>query len=330
MIDKILEYKDEFVSDSLKSLTSYALDPKNIQRLKNNPKLVKKLTENKLLPSSIRLYVRNIAGVTDKITEDFFSKSELAEIKKRVANAEAQGSMGSNNVSGQTASSKQKNTIGYSFKDGKLSLEKALTDPAINIDMTLGQASFSKDNKGNYKVTDIHNFDSDPVGAGYENKEYFKSQRDSSNSKAIPHLDQSEKIDAMLLENQDKPGDSDQEKNYKMFQRSLYEGDGALSNYKENDSAVTYQTPETDKQLLNRAYKAHAAGDIGSSQLARILGKLEGTNIPVELGIGSITQEDKYEANPDFAEFIANDGSDRYENVGIPTLIKNLARNFMK
>ena len=36
--------------------------------------------------------------------------------------------------------------------------------------MTLGQASFSKDNKGNYKVTDIHNFDSDPVGAGYENK----------------------------------------------------------------------------------------------------------------------------------------------------------------
>ena len=48
------------------------------------------------------------------------------------------------------------------------------------------------------------------------------------------------------------------------------------------------------------------------------------------MGIGSITQEDKYKANPDFAEFIANDGSDRYEDVGIPTLIKNLARNFMK
>ena len=165
-------------------------------------------------------------------------------------------------------------------------------------------------------------------------EEYFKSQRNSSNSKAIPHLDRSEQIDAMLLKNQEKPEDSDQEKNYKMFMRSMYEGDGALSNYKENDSAVTYQTPETDKELLNRAYKAHSAGDIGSSQLARILGKLEGTNIPVELGIGSITQEDKYEANPDFAEYIATDtlGSrgKSYEDVGIPTLIKNNARKFIK
>jgi len=329
MIEKITQYLGSN-NELTASMVGFLLKPENIERLKDNPKLVKKLTKNKTLPSSIRLYIRNIAGVTDKITEDFFSKSELAEIKKRVAYAEAQGSMGLNNVSGQAESSKQKNTIGYSFKDGKLSLSKALTDPAINIDMTLGQASFSKDDKGNYKVTDIHNFDNDPVGAGYENKEYFKSQKNSSNSKAIPHLDRSEQIDAMLLKNQEKPEDSDQEKNYKMFMRSMYEGDGALSNYKENDSAVTYQTPETDKQLLNRAYKAHAARDIGSSQLARIIGDLEGTDIPVEMGIGSITQEDKYEANPDFAKFIANDGSNRYENVGIPTLIKNLAHNFIK
>jgi hypothetical protein len=57
MIDKILEYKDELGSDTLKSLATFALDPKNIQQLKDNPKLVKTLTNNKLLPSSIRLYI---------------------------------------------------------------------------------------------------------------------------------------------------------------------------------------------------------------------------------------------------------------------------------
>ena len=82
------------LEEMTRSMVGFLLKPENIERLKDNPKLVKKLTKNKSLPSSIRLYIRNIAGVTDKITEDFFSKSELAEIKKRVANAEAQGSMG--------------------------------------------------------------------------------------------------------------------------------------------------------------------------------------------------------------------------------------------
>jgi hypothetical protein len=340
MIDKILEYKDELGSDTLKSLATFALDPKNIQQLKDNPKLVKTLTNNKLLPSSIRLYIRNIAGVTDKITEDFFSKSELKEIKKRVAEAEAQGSMGNTKVSGQTEKYKD-NIIGYSFKEGKLSLAKALTDPAINIDMTLGQASFAKDDKGNFIVTDSHNFDKNKVGDGYDNLKEFKSQKDSSNIKVIPHLDTAEQIDTMLLENQDKPEDSDQEKNYKMFMRSMYEGDGALSNYKENNSAVSYEQPETNKELLARAYTAHSAGEIDSSQLARIIGKLEGTNIPVELDIGSITQEDKYKADSDFARYIAGDtimgdeydfagAGKSYEDVGIPSLIRNNARKFIK
>ena len=328
MIDKITEYLGSN-KELTGSMVGFLLKPENLERLKDNKKLVKQLTKIKILPSSIRLYLRNIAGVTDKITEDFFSKSELKEIKKRVAEAEAQGSMGNTKVFGQTEKYKD-NIIGYSYKDGKLSLAKALTDPAINIDMTLGQASFSKDDKGNFTVIDNHNFDKNKVGDGYDNLKKFKSQKDSSNEKAIPHLDRSEQIDAMLLENQDKPEDSDQEKNYKMFKRSMYEGDGAFSNYKENDSAVTYEQPETNKKLLERAYMAHSAGEIDSSQLARIIGMTEGTRIPVELGIGSITQEDKYEANPDFAKFIANDASDGYKDVGIPSLIRNYARKFMK
>jgi len=108
--------------------------------------------------------------------------------------------------------------------------------------------------------------------------------------------------------------------------RSMYEGDGALSNYKENNSAVSYEQPETNKELLARAYTAHSAREIDSSQLARIIGMTEGTRIPVELDIGPITQEDKLEANPNFAEYIAYDT----EKVGIPTLIKNQARKFIK
>jgi hypothetical protein len=325
MIEKITEYLGSN-KELTGSMVGFLLKPENIERLKDNPKLVKKLTKIKALPSSIRLYLRNIAGVTDKITEDFFSKSELTEIKKRVSEAEARGSMGFRRTSGQTESSKQKNSIGYSNKEGKLSLSRALTDPAINIDMTLGQASFSKDDKGNFIVTDSHNFDKNKVGDGYDNLKEFKSQKDSSNIKVIPHLDTAEQIDTMLLENQDKPEDSDQEKNYKMFMRSMYEGDGALSNYKENNSAVSYEQPETNKELLARAYTAHSAGEIDSSQLARIIGKTEGTRIPVELDIGPITQEDKLEANPNFAEYIAYDT----EKVGIPTLIKNQARKFIK
>jgi hypothetical protein len=174
MIEKITEYLGSN-KELTGSMVGFLLKPENIERLKDNPKLVKKLTKIKALPSSIRLYLRNIAGVTDKITEDFFSKSELAEIKKRVSEAEARGSMGFRRTSGQTESSKQKNSIGYSNKEGKLSLSRALTDPAINIDMTLGQASFSKDDKGNFTVTDSHNFDKNKVGDGYDNLKEFKS-----------------------------------------------------------------------------------------------------------------------------------------------------------
>ena len=95
MIDKsiLANYPIERVSlanggDVTSQLMSWVLSPKNLERLKNNKGLVKQLTKIKALPSSVRLYIRNLAGVTDKITEDFFSKSELAEIKKRVTEAE--------------------------------------------------------------------------------------------------------------------------------------------------------------------------------------------------------------------------------------------------
>ena len=99
-------------TDKSHQLMSWLLKPENLERLKNNKGLVKKFTKMKVLPSSVRLYIRNLAGVTDKITEDFFSKSELKEIKKRVSEAKAMGSMGYVPQSGAT-SSQGANVIGY-------------------------------------------------------------------------------------------------------------------------------------------------------------------------------------------------------------------------
>jgi len=323
MIEKITEYLGSN-KELTGSMVGFLLKPENLQRLKDNKKLVKTLTNNKLLPSSIRLYLRNLAGVTDKITEDFFSKNELKEIKKRVAKAEAEGSMGNNAVSGLTTRGKNRtNIIGYELDKGKLSFAKAFTDPATNIDMTLGQASFVKDDKGNFIVKDKHNFGVD-VGGGtlYDNKKYFTGRKEYT--KVVPHLDTYENLD-------------------KVFSASPFEKEKewleSLKKMMPNE-AESYKQYESDKQILKRAKNAFEVGDIDSSKYARIVaGFNQGEEIPIELNLGTISQEDKYKANPDFAEYIATDtlgsegygiGGKPYKDVGIPTLIKNQARKFIK
>ena len=309
MIEKITEYLGSN-NELTGSMVGFLLKPENLERLKNNKKLVKKLTKIKALPSALRLYLRNLAGVTDKITEDFFSKSELKEIKKRVAKAEAEGSMGNNAVSGLTTTGTGRtNIIGYELDKGKLSFAKAFTDEATNIDMTLGQATFSKDDEGNFIVKDKHNF-APSVGGGtlYDNKEYFEGRKE--NTKVIPHLDKNERLDLYF------PSEEREDK-------ELLE---SLKKMMPNE-AESYTQYESDKQILERAKNAFEDGDIDASKYARIVaGFQQGEEIPVELNLGTITQEDKLEANPNFAEYIAYDT----EKVGIPTLIKNQARKFIK
>ena len=134
----------------MEGLIAVLLRPENLEFLRENKKLVKALTKNKLLPSSIRLYLRNLAGVTDKITEDFFSKSELKEIKRRVSMADAEASMGYERTSGfeqwRGSTDPKRGLIGYDFTE-PFSVIGVLTDPKVNIDMTLGQAVFTKDKK---------------------------------------------------------------------------------------------------------------------------------------------------------------------------------------
>ena len=188
MIEKIKEYITSN-KDLTGSMVSFLLKPENLKRLKNNKKLVKQLTKIKALPSSVRLYLRNLAGVTDKITEDFFSKGELAEIKKRVSKAKANKSMGDAAISGLTTTGTGRdNIIGYQLEEGRLSLAKAFTDEATNIDMTLGQATFSTDDKGNIKIVDTHNFyPSAGGGTIYEDKEYFPPREEFRS--VVPHRD---------------------------------------------------------------------------------------------------------------------------------------------
>jgi len=313
----------------INTLSSFILNPKSIEIMRNNPKLVKMLTNTKALPSSVRLYLRNLAGVTDKITEDFFSKSELSEIKKRVAKAEAEGSMGNNAVSGLTTTGTGRtNIIGYELDKGKLSFAKAFTDPATNIDMTLGQATFSKDDEGNFIVKDKHNF-SPNVGGGtlYDNKEYFEGRKEYT--KVIPHLD--------TYENLDKVFSAEKDKEWLESMKKMMP-----------NTAESYKQYESDKQILERAKNALEAGDIDASKYARIVaGFQQGEEIPVELNLGTITQEDKYEAKPDFAKYIAQDTGGKffyeedgkqieypnpgieYENVGIPSEIRKQAQKYV-
>jgi len=289
--------------DLLSKGVSWLLSPENLERLKNNPKVVKNITKMKKmfiprlgwieLPSSVRLYLRNLAGVTDKITEDFFSKSELKEIKRRVTEAETSGSMGyasSYGITNKTLSSQKKDdgVIGYSWGAEPMSIKAAFTSPESNIDMTLGQATFSKDEKGNFIVKDEHNFHG-VEGSGYA------------------------------------------------------EPEGAYSDYKGEYRPLRFpkrQEGESDKQLLKRAKKALGAGNIGSAKYARIIAGLkQEEGIPVELNIGKITQEDKYKADRDFARYIATDTigdpefkhpfGKRYEDVGIPSEIRKQAQEYL-
>ena len=153
-------------------LIDWLITPENIDKAgdwaKKNVKLIEKLTQNKMLPSSIRLYLRSISGSDKKINEDFFSKSELAEIKKRVTEAEVSKAVTGYATSGAASiyrAVEGHSGIGYEASKPK-TLKNAFTDDAVNIDMTLGQAGFYRNKDGTYQVYDKHNF-SNMMGSIY-------------------------------------------------------------------------------------------------------------------------------------------------------------------
>jgi hypothetical protein len=134
---------------------------KVINLLKNNKDTVKKITDAKLLPSSYRLYLRSLSGITDPVDESFFKDSELDMLRKKIGRSEIAKETGDENYL------LPKNTIGYGYRGGKdLSASRALTDDETNIDMTIGKANYTKDKDGNYILKDKYDFDG-IMGGGY-------------------------------------------------------------------------------------------------------------------------------------------------------------------
>ena len=153
-------------------LIDWLLTAENVDKAgkwaKKNVKLIEKLTQNKMLPSAARLYLRSISGSKTKINEDFFSESELAEIKKRVAEAEVNKALtgfATSGAGGLGRAVEGHSGIGYATSKAK-TLMNALKYPDVNIDMTLGQAGFYRNEDGTYQVYDKHNF-SNMMGSLY-------------------------------------------------------------------------------------------------------------------------------------------------------------------
>ena len=300
-------------TDKSHQLMSWLLKPENLERLKNNKGVVRQLTKLKILPSSIRLYLRNLAGVTDKITEDFFSKSELKEIKRRVSMADAEGSMGNQRTSGfeqwRGSTDPKRGLIGYDFSEG-FSLKGVLTNPKVNIDMTLGQAVFTKDKKGNIIIKDKHDFHGEgSVGTSYDQGPY-----------------------------EEQVGFPGRKTEFRPDPYSAETGKGEVSTWGllMGEGRSGSHVDETDKEMRARADKALKEGDITTAGYARIIAQIDQQKegIPIELNIGKITQEDKYKANPAFAHYIAQDTKNsygkEYEDVGIPSAIRMEAQKYIK
>ena len=296
----------------MEGLIEILLSPENLERLKNNKDLVRKLTKIKALPSSVRLYIRNLAGVTDKITEDFFSKSELKEIKRRVSIAEAEGSMGNQRTSGfeqyrPDVDFSKTGLIGYDFTE-PFSVKGVFTNPKVNIDMTLGQAVFTKDKKGNIIIKDKHDFHGEgDVGTSYDDSDM--SNLEAEYKKGFPKRKREFRPDPYSAET----GRFTEEEKENPFLIAL---EGRSGSY----------VDETDEEMKIRADKALKDGDITIAGYARIIAQLDQQDegIPIELNIGKITQEDKYKAHPGFAHYIAQDT----EKVGIPSEIRKDARKY--
>ena len=175
------------MADGIKDkLLDWLLTPENVDKAgewaKKNVKLIEKLTQNKLLPSAARLYLRSISGSKTKITEDFFSKSELAEIKKRVTEAEVSKALSGHATQGGGSLARAiegHSGIGYTTEKAK-TWQNVFTHPDVNIDMTLGQAGFYRNKDGSYQVYDKHNF-SNMMGSlyWYGNEKEIAKQIDS-------------------------------------------------------------------------------------------------------------------------------------------------------
>jgi len=274
-----------------KKLLDWILTVENVDKVgawaKKNVKLVEKLTQNKLLPSSVRLYLRSVSGSKTKITEDFFSESELAEIKKRVTEAEVSKALMGHATSGAGSMGRAiegHSGIGYESDKAK-TLKNAFTDDAVNIDMTFGQAGFYRNKDGTYQVYDKHNF-SNMLGQWdwYANAEDLVKQvwalddlyaTDIVAGKVMRRYDLNEpnrEVLKIVIEA------------YKNGEISLAKLIRTVGGYMASDETTDVVRKDTDWTGKEYEYVEEVETE-------------ESAGVPISLNIGSISQTDKYKVD---------------------------------
>ena len=274
-----------------KKLLDWILTVENVDKVgawaKKNVKLVEKLTQNKLLPSAARLYLRSISGSKTKITEDFFSKSELAEIKKRVTEAEVSKALMGHATSGAGSMGRAiegHSGIGYESDKAK-TLKNAFTDDEVNIDMTFGQAGFYRNKDGSYQVYDKHNF-SNMLGQWdwYANAEDLVKQVWALNDLYATDIVAGKVMRRYDLNEPNRKPLAYVIEAYKNGEISLEKLIRTIGGYLASDETIEVVKKDTDWTGKEYEYVEEVEPE-------------ESAGVPISLNIGPISQKEKYEVD---------------------------------
>jgi len=148
------------------SILDLLLTPQNVERgvnlLQSNVGIVDALANNlTFLPSSARLYAKNLAGSEQPVNEDFFSESQLAEIKNRTAKQMAERSMKyrPDDEYGYYDTWQNVNRAVPYDPSTSISLSGIFKDPKEDIQGTLGTYTYRENPDGTISAIDKHDFD---------------------------------------------------------------------------------------------------------------------------------------------------------------------------
>jgi len=328
------------------SILDSLLTPKNVERgvnfLQSNVGIVDALANNlTFLPSSARLYAKNLAGSTAPVNEDFFSANQLAEIKRRTAQEMANKSMQYDWASSDTMNQ----VVPYNL-ESPLSLKSTFTDPKVDIDMSLGQAVYKQNPDGTISIIDKHDFDSlggathegfysekgDPIGG----KDYDWSDRlvGPPGEREDWWLEPKTEFRDLEAFKMNEPGANPFEPQDRWIPQMGWDIEYEVPKY---------EVAESDEEYMARVIEAYKEGKISKSKLARVVGGTYGhtgmnpdweyykdrgitiknpSAIPININLGKISHLDKLKANPNFARYIA-------ETETIPSKIRKAAQKII-
>ena len=321
------------------SILDSLLTPQNIERgvnlLQSNQGIVDALAHNlTFLPSSGRAYIKNLAGSTTPINEDFFNANQLAEIKRRTAQEMANKSMMYDWASTNTMNQ----VVPYNL-ESPLSLKSTFTNPKVDIDMSLGTSVYKQNPDGTISVIDKHDFDS---FAGGTHKGFYSEKGDPLGEKDYEWDDRLVgPPDEREIWSLDRKEDFRDPKNYTPGE-SIDHWIPHMG-WDLDYEVPKYEVAESDEEYIARAIEAYKQNKIGKSKLARVIGGTYGhtgmnpkweyfkergipvknpSAIPVNINLGMISHLDKLKANKNFARYIA-------ETQTIPSKIRKEAQKFV-